>query len=320
MEETVSLFQSPYALLTLLFSLLAAAAALLLGKKHGMSARATGLYCLLAAMLSLLIGRLLYCAVQFEFMFYDELGEFAGLSPFFDAGNGSVNVGGVLLGLLLAAPLTGLITKEKPARLLDTAALPGLFLYSALRFIEPLSGQGYGEMIENESLCFFPLAMSNDWGEWVLAVCHIEGVLTLILLVVLFCLRNTCRRPGTLAMYTLILFSTLQVLPECLRCDDVLFVLIFARVTHIVLAVVMFGTLAAALFRGKRRGLVKYQVFLEAGLMLLGEILCIGTIFALDKTNLPDLMVYLVMTADLVFMALLTCRRIHKEDQPCIEE
>ena len=49
--------------------------------------------------------------------------------------------------------------------------------------------------------------------------------------------------------------------------------------------------------------------------MLFGIVLCIGTIFALDKTNIPDIYVYLVMVVSLCLMVFLTCRRIRKEDQ-----
>lgn len=315
MEETVSFFQNPYGWCILLFSLMAAGLTMLSGRKKNVPLSATGLYAILAGVLGLFLGRLVYCAVRFEFMFYDEIGNFAGLSAFFDVQNGSVNVGGILLGFLLAAPITKGITGQRAASLLDAAALPGLFLYSALRFAEPLSGQGYGEWMENEALWFSPLCIQNDWGEWMLSVCFIEGVLTLILLIVLLCLVKKMKAPGTLTLYTLCLFSALQVLPECLRCDDVLFVLIFARVTHIALACTLFFTQFAALLRGKKRGLATKTLALESGLMLIGIVLCIGTIFALDKTNIPDIYVYLVMIVSLCLMVFLTCRRIRKEDQ-----
>ena len=40
----------------------------------------------------------------------------------------------------------------------------------------------------------------------------------------------------------------------------------------------------------------------------------IGTIFALDKTNLPPLAVYAVLLAALAALTTLNCRRIRKED------
>jgi hypothetical protein len=47
---------------------------------------------------------------------------------------------------------------------------------------------------------------------------------------------------------------------------------------------------------------------------VLGVIVCIGAEFALDKTNLPDVLVYTVMAAALIGIAVLICLRIKKED------
>lgn len=319
MEESFSLFENTYALLALFFTLVSFVLAIVFSKGKAKK-EAVAVYGLLAGVLGLFVGRLVYCAVQFEFMFYDEIGNYAGLAPFFQWGNGRLNMGGILLGLLLAAPLAARITKEKCSTLLDAAAFPGLFLYAALRFIEPLSGQGYGEWVENEALWFQPLCITNEWGDWMLSVCFIEGLLTLILAIVLFLFRSRAKCPGTLARYALFLFCAVQVLPHCLRCDDVLFVFIFARVNHIVWACILFFTHLFTLIKGKKRGLASKTIWLESLLMLLGEVVCIATIFALDKTNLPDLLVYFVMAVTLGLMAFLACRRIHKEDMVCSAE
>ena len=313
------LSENRYALLAVLFALVSFVLAIVFSK--GRAKRTSmAVYCLLAGVLGIFMGRFIYCAVRFEFMFYDEIGYFAGFGPFFDLQNGSLNMGGILLGMLLAAPLAGKITGEKTASLLDSAVFPALIFYSAMRFIEPLSGQGFGEWVENEALWFQPLCITNEWGDWMLSVCFIEGLLTLILTIVLFILRKKARQPGTLTRYALFLFCTVQVLPQCLRCDDVLFVFIFARVNHIILAVTLFFVHLSTLLKGRKQSLPPKTLWLETGLMLLGEIVCIGTIFALDKTNLPDLLVYIVMVLTLVSMSFLACRRIHKEDQSCIAE
>lgn len=317
--EGISLFENTYALLAILFALVSFVLAIVFSKGRAKKS-AVAVYGLLAALLGLLIGRLVYCAVQFEFMFYDEIGDFAGLSPFFDLHNGSINMGGILLGVLLAAPLAAKITGEKTAHLTDSAVFPGLLLYSVLRLVEPLSGQGFGEWVENEALWFQPLCITNEWGDWMLSVCFIEGMLTLILAAVLFIFRGRARYPGTLTRYALFLFGAVQVLPQCLRCDNVLFVFIFARVNHIILALTLFFVHLTTLLKGKKHGLPGKTVALETLAMALGEILCIGTIFALDKTNLPDLLVYIVMVLTLAAMSVLACRRIHKEDKPCIAE
>ena len=317
--EGISLFENTYALLAVIFALVSFVLAIVFSKGRAKKS-AAAVYGLLAAVMGLFVGRIVYCAVQFEFMFYDEIGSFAGFAPFFDLQNGSINMGGILLGMLLAAPIAAKITGEKTANLLDSAVFPALLLYSAMRFIEPLSGQGFGEWVENEALWFQPLCITNEWGDWMLSVCFIEGLLTFILAIVLFIFRSRTKCPGTLTRYALFLFCASQVLPQCLRCDSVLFVFIFARVNHIILALALFFVHLTTLLKGKKQGLPGKTVTLEALAMAFGEVLCIGTIFALDKTNLPDILVYIVMVLTLVCMCILACRRIHKEDKPCIAE
>ncbi len=307
------MFESTYALLTILFTFVSIVLAIVFskGKVRPVS---LAVYSLCAIVLGLMIGRTIYCAIQSEYIFYDEMGDWLGLSPFFDFSVGSASMGGILLGALLAAPLASRITGARAYDILDVVSLPMLLLYSAMRFIEPLSGQGYGKMMKNPALCFVPLCIETDWGDWMLSVCFIEGILSFALLIVLFFQRKKIRKSGNLAKYTLFLFGALQVLPECLRCDDVLYVFIFARITHIALAVMLFFTHFSSLVQSKKRGLATKSLALEAGLMLLGIIMCIGCIFALDKTNLPDLLVYAAMVLTLVLMSLLACLRIKKED------
>lgn len=313
----VSLFGTNITLYALLMGCGALAAALLMvlfAPARKIRRGGGALYALLGALLGLVLGRTVYCAVRWEWLFYDGMGNFAGIAPFFDFTQGGVNVIGVLLGVLLAAPLTGRLTKTGAARYLDAASVPGLFLFSYARFIEPLSGQGFGDLLFNESLCFFPLALENEFGDFSLSVCFIEGALALVLAIVLLCLRGRFRRVGTLTLLSLALLSALQIMPETLRVDDVLFVFIFARVSQIGFAVLFFCALAAALLHGKRRGLSTKMIVIEAGLLLLGIGICILAEFALDKTMISHALIFAVMIVTLAAMAALTVRRILKED------
>ena len=283
------------------------------GKKITRSAAA--LYCLLSGVSGLLLGRLIFCLVRMNTLFYDEMGEYLGLAPFFDPSLGSVNVAGVMLGLVLSALLCRLLTGKNAAFFLDHATLPALSLFALMRFIEPLSGQGYGIPLEDSIFAFFPMANYNDWNEaWMLNVSFIEGVLAILVILALILLKKKIRKPGTLSLFAVTLFAATQIIPESLRCDDVLYIFIFARVTHIALAATLFIALLLPLLQGKKAGLGKKAFFGELGLMLLGIILCIGAIFALDKTNLPKLLVYAMLFLTLVGLTILNFRRIHKED------
>lgn len=285
-----------------------------LGKKRGLRPARVCLYGVLAAVIGLLLGRAIYCAVRWDWIFLDELGEFAGIWPFFDVHNGSVNVIGVMCGVLLAAPIVAAVTKEKAAAYLDTAAIPALAMFMFARAIEPLSGQGYGNLVMDERLCFFPLALLNDMGDYSLSVSFIEAVLAMLVLIAVCLLQHKVRKPGTLAQYALVLLCLSQILPEALRRDDVLYVLIFARVTHLGLAFTIGLALIRLLVQGGKQGLATKSIVLDVIGLAAGIGLCIATIFALDKTNLPKLLVYAVMVLSLVELGYVICRRIHLED------
>lgn len=305
---------SVYALLMAVGFAAAVGLAAFLGKKKGLQPARVCLYGVLAAVIGLFLGRAIYCAVRWDWIFLDELGEFIGIGPFFDVHNGSVNVIGVMCGVLLAAPIVAAVTKEKAAAYLDTAAIPALALFVFARAIEPLSGQGYGSLIMDERLCFFPLALLNDMGDYSLSVCFIEAVLAALVLAAVWLLQKKVRKPGTLAQYALVLLCLSQILPEALRRDNVLYVLIFARVTHLGLAFTIGLTLIRLLVQGGKQGLDAKSIVLDVIGLAAGIGLCIATIFALDKTNLPKLLVYAVMVLSLLELGFVTCRRIRLED------
>lgn len=304
-----------YGVLAVLFLLIAAVLAVFSGSYRLNKARHAAVYVPLALVLGLFFGRLIYCAVMYDLIFFDEMGEFAGYGPFFNPLVGSLNVGGILMGILLAAPVSALLTKEKAASFLDSAVLPGLLLYTAMRWIEPLSGQGYGDPVENPLFTFPPLCMMNEWEEWILAVCHIEAMLSMIVLLVLFFLRKKATRSGSLFLYATALFCPTQMFAELFRQDDVLYILVFASVSLLCIVTIMVLSQYALLIRARKEGLKARRAVCEGLLMLLGVIVCVGGVFALDKTNIPDLYIYIVMALVLAGMATLFCRRIREEDK-----
>ena len=139
------------------------------------------------------------------------------------------------------------------------------------------------------------------------------GVRNRAVLVFVPFLRGKARKAGTLFQYALTLWCLAQILPESLRLDDSLSVFVFARVTHLGLAVTVGVPLLRLLFVGRKRLSAKAIVLDVIGLAA-GLGLAIGTIFALDKTNLPKLLVYAAMVLSFVELGFVICRRIHKED------
>lgn len=274
------------------------AMALLCRKKSPLPRKHLALYGVLAAVLGLFIGRGVYCAVRWYEVFLDELGDFRSILAFFDTTEGSANVMGIFAGLLLAAPVTAALTKTRPADYLDAAVFPALALYAFARAIEPLSGQGYGSL------------MGLD-----ICVSWVETVLTLVLMVLVPTLRRKSAKSGTLAQYAITLWCLTQILPESLRCDEALYVFVFARVTHLGLAFTLGLTLIRLLVAEGKRGLPRKDIALDAVGLATGIGICIATLFALDKTNLSKPLVYGVMLLALTELGFVILRRIRRADR-----
>ena len=260
--------------------------------------RAALTHAALTAVLGLFLARAIYAAVCWYDIFLDAMGNFQGVGAFFDPTIGSMNVIGFLAGLLIAAPIAARLTRMNTAALLDASVVPALPMYILARLIEPLTGQGYGDLMEME-----------------VCVCWLEAALTVLLLAVcILFLHKKCRRPGTYFQYALVLWCLTQILPESLRCDEALFVLVFARVTHLGLAVTLGVTLLRLLVAGRIQLTAKAVVLDIIGLAA-GLGLAIGRIFALDKTNWPKPLVYLLMIVAIVELGVVICRRIRLEDR-----
>ena len=315
LNNQVSLFGSSislYALLAALLCLCAAAALPFIFRRHTLPAGRGVIYAVSAALLGLLLGRAVYCAVRTD-LFMDPFGDSLGLSPAFDLSRGSISVIGVLAGVLLASLPASLRSGSPASRLLDAAVIPGLLLFAAMRFIEPLSGEGYGPLTELPFLCFTPLGIQNGWGGWSFSVCFLEGVLALI--TAAFMLRPKWNRTGSRVLCALVLLAACQIVPESLRRDNALFIFIFARVTQVGYAVILFACGAIAWHRGAVRGLSGKVIAAEAAAVLSGIVLLIGCEYALDKTDWSPVLIYAVMILILALLAFLLIRRIRTEDR-----
>lgn len=307
-----SLFSS-YGLVVALLSVLTAAVLVYLFHRQGWKKRWAVAYALTAALIGLLLGRGIYCGIHSLSIFYDPMGRFLGIAPFFDPRIGSVSVIGVVLGCLIAAPLTACCMKARPLALLDVLALPLTLLLCLARFAEPLSGQGFGATVETPWLCWAPLSIQNGWGGWMISICFIEAVLLLAIVVSL--LRFRPRQTGTLFLTVLLLVTASQLIPESLRRDNALKIFTFARINQIGFVAMFFAGCVAGWLRSARLGQPKKPIWAELALTLLGIVLLIAGEFALDKTQWPDALIYLVMAAILLGMLAMGLRRVLRSDE-----
>ncbi|MBQ6383346.1 MAG: prolipoprotein diacylglyceryl transferase [Clostridia bacterium] len=201
-----------------------------------------------------------------------------------------VGLGFALWGAVGGAALSGwLCTMRKPEerrRMMDLLALGGCLAIGLYRFGEFLIGEGTGPYVESDAFCFFPIAVMNEWGEWICAVFVWEGLSALIIFLILWRGRNR-RAPGETARLFLILFCASQILWESLRRDSFLRWM-FVRVSQVTAAIV----LAALIVQGIRRTHThpdlwnrrKKELITCCAVFLICTGACIALEFAMDKS------------------------------------
>ena len=211
---------------------------------------------------------------------------------------------GLCLGVLLSARLAGI----PAARAMDGLA-PALAGFVALaRMGEYFLGvQGSGSYVENEALCFFPMAVKNEWDEWYWAVFMLSGLLAALCAAgVLLRERRWKDVPGLTFRRTAFYLALPQVLCESLRAECMRWG--FVKVEQVLCGVLIAGVVALSCRggQGKKRYLPLWCVLgLIAGV--------VGVEFGLDKSGLPAPPWYGAMLLLLGGMAGMECLAVHRE-------
>ena len=210
---------------------------------------------LLGVPLAALGARAFYVLARWSY-FAEEI----GFSSFFRAQNpdsdfwGAARGGafwGAVGGGALAALAAGRLTKTKVSDLLDALAPAAALTLAVSRFGEYSIGEGIGPDVTPPELCFFPIAVSNEWGEWKYALFLLEGLTALVIFLWLV-MKGKERTGGYRARAFLILYSACQVLLEALRRDNFLRWL-FVRVSQVTCGVVMLFLFVFAVIRWLKR-------------------------------------------------------------------
>ena len=283
---------APYFLCILLAALLAAGL-FLLARRRGGAGRGVPAWqmAVLVPLSSLAGARLLYVLFSFDLFLYDY-----GLAAVFDPRAGGCLMAGAVAGACLCAALLARRARVPVGTALDELVTPGLAALAVCRLAEIFTGEGIGSVVEQEAFCFFPLAAANQYGEWNLAVFVYEAAAALAILFAVS--RMNKRAPGRRFMTALLLLCCCQIPLENLRSDNCLRIG-FVRVTQIFAALAI---LAIALLRARPRGRR------AMGMRALAVLLCAAGIgiaeWAQDKTNIPNAVLYAVMIALCVVMAL----------------
>ncbi|HRX09240.1 MAG TPA: prolipoprotein diacylglyceryl transferase [Candidatus Limiplasma sp.] len=252
---------------------------------------------LLGARLFYSMARINYIVDLFGLDFVLRLWE--GGYAFFGAVGGSA-----LAGLIAAKRL-----RRKTAEVLNAAA-PALLLMLALgRFAEGLGGLGYGPLVENPALQFFPFAVQNLYGEWNVAIFIAEGFTALIVL-----LLSLKRFKAHKALKSLIIIASTQIVWESMR-RDMFLRWGFVRVSQVVAVLVLFALLIVLLSRRRRAGEKPSASAVPIAIFIVLTGGCIALEFAMDKSPFPYGWAWLIMTICAACMAALPWRLLPKAEE-----
>ena len=207
-------------------ALLYLCAAGILGYTRRLPAGTVRLYGLLALPLGLVLARMAFCLVNWEY-FTETISQPWRMLAFWDGGYSML---GALAGLILAAFITSRILHVRFGGLLDVAAAPLGLLLVGFRLAESLTGQlGMGKQVEVGALAqTLPLLFVPDQMGTLtlyrLAVYRYEAVAGVVLLacgLAMFLTRRPKHRArmGDVAMAVFALYGAMQVLLESLRDD-----------------------------------------------------------------------------------------------------
>ena len=214
---------------------------------------------------------------------------------------------GGVAGVTLAAFLTSKLLKLNTRHFLNTFAPAGAFMAAMSRFAEYYLGMlCVGDYLEES---FFPLAVTNNWGEYYLAVFFLEAAFSLVM-VVFALLRQKDRN---CFVRTLFYLCAAQIFFESLRNQSISW--LFVRAEQLLCFLYCEGVLIAWGVRasrlGNRRGWLPWVIGIVVALLTVAEE------FALDKTDIPHLITYICMVAGLVVLGateVLTYRWIRAQD------
>lgn len=224
---------------------------------------------------------------------------------------------GAIIGVMAALALTACLTKNRFTVLADATAIPGMLLIALCRLSEYQSDFGWGSIVNDAGLQFFPLAVQDSfWHEWHLAVFNLEAFLALVFLTILLIRGRKQHRDGALFESALLWWSLGQIFCETIRTEVINWG--FLPVQQLICAV--FG-LVILIRRGiqTRKSTGRFPA-VPVTLYLLGIGVTAFLEFAVDKCPWPVWIDYTLMAVILTALGMMADRLIwpeSREDASC---
>ncbi len=247
----------------------------------------------------LLCSRFVFVAANCTY-YLSTLTSFAPALRFWEGG---YSMAGALLGLFLSA----LFFRPMGREYLDASALSLLPALVLARAAESVTSMGCGRPTEDG--LWILVARLQGLSDVRVPVWLLEALTACVLfVVVILLLRKRPYSPGTLFLRLMALFSATQILLESFR-DDGHMVVHFVRIQQVLFFLLLSGIFLYASWDGDR----KHRLL---SCLLLLPVLGVGILaeFGVDRWGQPVL-AYLLLGADLLFLLILTLRRIeHGKD------
>ena len=201
---------------------------------------------------------------------------------------------GCLVGLVLGVALSALAARRPVPSVLDSFALPCCILAAFVRFAEAFAGDlglaematfGLDEISDGSALAFFPFAVRDQWGQWLLALSTLETI-GAVIAAILVIRHDTAGkrvlsvpRKGTLIEPALFMLCAFGLFFETAKISGVVFY--YVHIEQLLSALVMLGLLIRLCSRLSRAG--RRLPWLPAGLFLLCVALNGFSQYFLDK-------------------------------------
>ena len=250
--------------------------------------------------LGLIGGRALFVAVRWSLV-VNEL----GWQQIFRLWDGGFALFGVIPGCLLAVFLCARQLRLRTAELLDAVAPGAALTLAIMRFAEYFTPQGLGPPMDSTALHWFPLAIQNSYGEWMVPVFFWEGLAALMIAgLSARALYSPKRKPFNASSAWFLWLGATQVILESLRTDDLLR-LGLVKVSQLAAMACVLGVAVRWAVLAYRAGKPGLKICAYCAGLLAGVGFCTAIEFALDKTPIPNAILYLGMGLALVGMVVL---------------
>lgn len=249
-------------------------------KSRGMKMRCAAVSLPLSAVCGFVCAKVLYFLLMIgrEWLYY-------GLSGLLRFGEDQFSFLGGCLGAVIGVILAAKITGQPVARALDAfapcGALGVAFARAAEHFLPEINTSSFE--VENPTLHFFPLAVSNPYDQWYVALYFLGALAALAVCVLFLARKKELSVPGVRFCRVAFYLCLPQIFLESLRGDSMFWG--FVRAEQVLCGVILFLVLLRHCVTARKDGL------LSAYWPLVVCLLCIGVMvfveFNLDKQFIP---------------------------------